>query len=359
VNGTINERGGRPSASEGKANKLCNGRHKMCLPLKDTASKAASDGTDQHSWMEDNSFELRADLLPACEEAKEQLNHVISLVWGDWTDNPPAVFLEDRLWYRGDRYSGKADYVGIRDKRALIADYKFGRVKVDDAINNEQLVWLAVLVSTNYSVDRVTVAIIQPHCGTPTLHTYNSKDLRRLRNRVLALVRRIDSPHASLRAGAEQCKYCKALHICPAVGGKMDVIARIDERQVTTLTNAHLSGMLDALPAVRKLCDRLEAEAASRLRERPEAITGFELVQGFSSRRIVDAGAAASRLLESGLIDEGGLVSASSIKLGQLQRVVAEYGEISPKEAKKEVARVLGDALAVREGKDKICRIES
>ena len=355
---TEDERGKEPSASAAKYNKLCNGRHRMCLPLEDTTSKQASDGTDQHSWMEDNSFKLREDLIPACEIADEQRKHVIGLVWSDWESNPPELHLEERLWYRNKRYSGKADYVGIRDRKSLIIDYKFGRIKVDDASDNDQLIWLAVLVHANFDVDQVTVSIIQPHCGTPHLHTYDRKDLSRLRNRVLAILRRISSSNASLRAGEEQCRYCKAIHICPAVEGKRDAIARIDERQVINLTDAHLSGLLASLPAVRSLCDKLEGEAVSRLREHPDAIKGYELVKGYSSRTITDSAKAASKLLEAGMIDEAGLNAAASLRLGQLQKVVAEYNELGAKEAKEELARVLGDTLAVREGKEKVCRIE-
>jgi len=331
----------------------------MCAPLEDVESAQAHDGIIQHLWMEDDSTKLSSELLPACQQAEQQRNHIIGLLWNDWESSPPEVYLEKRLWYREKRFSGKADYVGIRDNRALIIDYKFGRIKVDDASRNEQLIWLAVLVFTNYEVETITVAIIQPHCGPPHLHTYNKNELRRLRNRVLALVRRIDSPHPSLRAGTEQCRYCKALHICPAVEGKRDTIARIDTQQVTTLSNTHLAGLLASLPAVKKLCERLEAEAASRLRETPDAIDGYELRAGNKSRVVADPGKAAPLLEASGLLDADGLYTTFSIRMGQLVKIVAEYNEIGPKTARAEIERVLGDVLVVREGKERVCRIES
>jgi len=331
----------------------------MCLPLEDVESDQAHDGIAQHLYMEDDTVELRDDLKPACRQAEEHRSHIIGLVWNDWESNPPEVYLENRLWYRGNRYSGKADYVGIRDKKALIIDYKFGRIKVDDASKNDQLIWLAVLVFANFEVDQVTVSIIQPHCGPPHLHTYSKKDLMRLRHRVLALVRRINSPNATLRAGKEQCRYCKALHICPAVEVKRDAIARIDLKQVTRLTNAHLRGLLDSLPAVKKLCEKLEAEAASRLREHPDAINGYELRKGSRTCTITDPAEAAPMLVGAELIDNDGLNTAYSIRLGQLVKVVAEYREVGPKEARAEIEDVLGSVMAVREGKEKVCRIES
>jgi hypothetical protein len=359
MNHLSDERGSKPSASAAKANRLCNGRHAMCAPLEDVESELAHDGILQHLWMEDNSTKLRDELLPACQQAKEQHGRVVGLIWSDWESSPPEVYLENRLWYREKRFSGKADYVGIKNKRALIIDYKFGRVKVDDASRNEQLIWLAVLVFANFEVDAITVAIIQPHCGPPHLHTYNKRELRLLRNRVLALVRRIDSPHPALRAGTEQCRYCKALHICPAVEGKRDAIARIDTRQVTALSNTHLVGLLASLPAVKKLCERIEAEAISRLRETPDAIAGYELRAGNKSRSVTDPGKAAPLLEASGLLDAEGLYTTFSMRMGQLVKVVAEYNEIGPKAARAEIERVLGDVLVVREGKERVCRIES
>ena len=359
MNHLDDERGLEPSASAAKYNRLCNGRHRMCLPLEDVESNQAHDGIAQHLYMEDDTVELRDDLKPACLQAEEQRRHVIGLVWNDWESNPPEVYLENRLWYRDNRYSGKADYVGIRDKKALIIDYKFGRIKVDDASKNDQLIWLAVLIFANFEVEQVTVSIIQPHCGPPHLHTYDRKDLTRLRSRVLALVRRINSPHASLRAGEEQCRYCKAIHVCPAVEGKRSAIARIDLQHVTKLTNAHLTGLLDSLPAVKKLCEKIEVEAVSRLRERPDAIEGYEPRKGARTSTITDPVEAAPMLIGADLIDNDGLNTTYSIRLGQLVKMVAEYREVSHREARAEIEETLGSVMSVREGKEKACRIES
>jgi len=353
------KRKGRPSASAAKANRLCNGRHKMCLPIKDTESPAAAAGTLAHLYMEDDTIKIPDDMLSACEEAKSQRDHLVGMVWADWETNPPELHLEERLWYRKDRYSGKADWIGIRDKKALIIDYKFGRIAVDKACQNDQLVWLAVLVFTNFNVDRITVAIVQPYCGPVTLHTYEVDDLQRLRWRVLSIVRRIDQQHAPLRAGPAQCKYCKAIHVCPAIEGKRDAIARIDEQQMTTLTNAHLVSMLDAVPAVRTLCEKIEGEAVSRLQSDPRAIRGYELIRSKGRRGIKDVNAAVLRLLAAGVIDAEGIAAASSLQVGKLQRVMQEYNEVGLKEAREIIEEVIGDGMTVTEGKVKACRIES
>jgi hypothetical protein len=366
------EREGRPSASAAKANRLCPGRHKMCLPLEDTQSKAAAEGTLAHDWMELHGqyavqqpdpaiagITLPDSLQETCNEAASQRDSIVGMVWSDWKENPPELHLEQRLWYRNNRYSGKADYIAIRGRRAVVIDYKFGRSEVDEASRNDQLIWLAILTFTNYNVDAITVGIVQPLCGVPSVHTYDSKDLGRLRGRVLSIVRRIDSPHAPLRAGKAQCKYCKALEICPAVEGKRDAIARIDERQVTKLTNASLLSLLEAVGAVRLLCGRIEDEAVIRLESNPRAIPGYELSKGGGRRRINDDSAASLRLIEAGVLDSDGITAASTIQLGELQRMVQEYNEVGPKEAREIVRKTLGDAITITEGKVKACPIES
>lgn len=353
------ERKGRPSASEAKANRLCHGRHQMSLPMKDKTSKAASDGTEQHKFLEDDTYPLREDLRPLAEEAMDQRNQVIGMVWGDWRDNPPEVHSEERLWYRGDKYSGKADYVGIRGNTALIIDYKFGPLKVDRAERNDQLLWLAVLVFTHYKVSQITVSIVQPLCGEPSIHTYTADDLQRARRRVLWLIRKIDSKHAMLRAGTEQCRYCKAIQVCPAAEGKRDAISRIEEGQVSELTNAHLLSLLESLPLVKKLSAAIEDEAVIRLKTNPQAIKGYELRKGSSKRRISDPVQANDRLLKSGVIDESGIAVTYSIALGKLTKVVSEYNECGPKEARELIREALGDVLVQGEGKEQACRIES
>lgn len=352
----------RPTASPAKFNIKCHFRHRMNLPFKDTSSKAASDGTDQHEWMEDDTFDLRPDLLPACKEAEQQRNQVIGLVWSDWQNHPPEVHIEERLWYRGDKYSGKADYVGIRDGRALVIDYKFGRGKVDDASCNDQLLWLAVLVFTNFPKSRIkqiTVAIVQPHCGPPSVHTYTAEQLQRARRRILYVIRQIDSEQPRLVAGPEQCKWCKAIAVCPAAAAKRNAIARIDEHKVHTLTNAHLSGLLDAVPVVRQLCEKLEVEAVLRLREHPESINGYEVKKGNTSRRIKDSAVARDKLLAAKVIDAAGIEAASSLGLGKLKGVVREYNEVGASAADKIIKEALGETLEAPEGRDKVCRIES
>lgn len=351
-------RKGRPSASAAKENTLCNGRHQMCLPLPDESTPHAIDGTAQHFRMENPKFKIRKDLIPATVTAAEQRDHIIGLVWNDWETNPPEVFLEQRLWYRGDRYSGQADYVGIRDRKALVIDYKFGRGKVDPAPENKQLLWLAILIDFHYDVDQVTVAIVQPHSGPPTLHTYLRREILSKKKKVLQIVRSIASPHARLKAGDVQCRYCRAVNICPEIEGKRGALSKIDIGKVKALTNAHLRSILPTLSSVKMLCDKLEAEAINRLRERPEALKGWEVKMSKGRREVIDPPEAADELRRQEVIDLPGLNQAMSLQLTKLRRVIQEYNEVSSKEADKIMVKALGKHLKQHEPKEKLCRAE-
>ena len=350
-------RKGRPSASGAKENTLCHGRHQMCLPLPDESSPYSIDGTAQHFRMENPKFKIRKDLIPATITAAEQRDHIVGLVWNDWEKDSPEVFLEQRLWYRQNKFSGQADYVAVRDGKALVIDYKFGRMKVDPARDNLQLLWLAILIDFHYDVDQVTVSVVQPYCGIPTLHTYSRMDIAHLRKRVMRVIRNIDNQHAKLRPGDVQCRYCKAVNICPEIAGKRDTISKLNLGQVTELTNAHLRGILPSLSAVRMLCDKIEAEATDRLIERPELFEGWQVKMRAGKRVLIDPPEACAVLMDAEVVDSPGLNGAMTVRLDKLKRVIQEYNEISAKEADELMVKTLGKHLKQHEPKAKLCPI--
>jgi hypothetical protein len=89
---------------------------------------------------------------------------------------------EERLWGYDHRlqrtFSGKPDAVYVHEGRALLIDYKTGRGSVEHASENLQLRALAVLAAEKWEVHDVTVAIIQPMAGHPTMARYRANDLR-------------------------------------------------------------------------------------------------------------------------------------------------------------------------------------
>tara|TARA_B100000586_G_scaffold268666_1_gene245719 strand:- start:603 stop:1670 length:1068 start_codon:yes stop_codon:yes gene_type:complete len=354
----LDVRKGKPSASDAEANELCPGRHAMSLGMKDQPTPQSLTGDKIHQWLFDpTSVELEGYDRVIAGKCLQQREALMDLMWDDWRRNPPKIIQEDRLWYRQEKFSGVPDYVAIRDGLCLVADYKTGPIKVKNAADNRQLMWLAVLVNSKYKVKEITASIIQPPCGPPTSHTYDKTALVKARNKVNSVLRKMNDGAAFLRAGEKQCKYCKAKELCPALQNKATAITRV--RDVEALTPIQLSEAMDVIGPIKAMCGAIEERVRLMLEEHPQAVPTYELVAGRTTKTVKDPQQAAQRLLLDGLVSDSGLMQSASISIPKLIKQVGEYREISPAEAKKEVNTCLHDLIEEKEGRAKLCRRES
>ena len=358
MNPIVDERKGKPSASDAEANELCPGRHKMSLGMRDQSTAQSLTGDKIHKWLHDSSsVELEDYDVVIAKKCLQQREALMDLMWDDWRTNPPRIIQEERLWYREDKYSGVPDFVAIRDGICLIADYKTGPIKVANAADNRQLMWLAVLANYKYRFSEVTVSIIQPTCGPPTSHTYDKKSLLRARNKINSTLRKMNDGNAFLRAGEKQCKYCKAKELCPALQAKSHAIARV--KDVETLTHVQLSEAMSVVPAVRAMCNAIEDKVRETLKSDPQSIPTHELVDGRTTRRVTEPQMALERLKEEGLVSDSGFLESCSVSLPKLTKQIQQYGELSPSEAKQAINTTLHDLISETTGKAKVCRRES
>lgn len=352
------ERGGKPSASRGEDYELCNGKHKMEAGLKDTTSEAAKEGDRIHYWLEDDSgIELSPDELALAKEMESQRTDIMDLVFPDWRDSPPKTIIkEERLWYRGNRYSGKADYVAIDGKIALIVDYKCGRIPVTHARDNGQMRWNVALLDCKYAFNTVVVALIQPRCGTPTIHTYDKKGIKRCRSKVTATLRKMEGGNPPLRAGEKQCKYCKAKSFCPELAKKQDAVVKV--KDASQLTTGQLAELLTILPAIEAKCKAIKAHAKELLLDNPTSIAGWQLTKPNPTRSIANPKSAYQKLEDESLIDAEGFLSSCSVSMTKLQHEVVEHTGMGPSEAKRMINTVLGDSMVEKQREPSIKKAE-
>ena len=359
MNPMIDERKGRPSASDAEANELCPGRHTMSLGMEDQSSPQAVTGNRIHQWLhegQDSKVELVDYDLVIAKKCEQQREALMDVMWDNWRTVAPAIIKEERLWYRNDKFSGVPDYIAMRDGLCLVVDYKTGPIKVANASDNRQLMWLAVLVNRKYRVKEVTVSIIQPTCGPPTVQTYDKTALVKARNRVNAVLRRMADGNAFLRAGEKQCKYCKAKELCPALQSKALAIQRVTD--ITALTPVQLSEALHVIPALKGMCDAIEERARTMLENDSQAIPTYELTAGRTTRRVTEPQVALERLLGDDLLSDAGFLQSVSVSLSKLTKQVQQYAELGPSEAKKAVNTSLHGLIEAKEGKAKLCRRE-
>ena len=355
MNEILDERRGKPSASNAARYEGCSRSHELSRPFKNEGSAAAADGTDCHTFMEGKEVDLRPELLSLCREAEAQRSEVLSFAFPDWEDHPPEVIAEDRIWYPGDRYSGVPDLLAFRNGECLCIDYKFGRIPVPHAKENKQLKWLAALIDRKYSVTSVTVCIIQPSAGGFTMHTYDKAALKKARASVLRVLRKIEKGNGPLKAGTH-CKYCPARVTCPASNKQVSALASVSK--VDLLSPDQMAQTLDMLETVESTVRAIRKRATEMLKEDGKAIPGYVLSRASTRRSIADAAAAYESLKREGLATEGQFLEACSIGVCKVQKLVQSGADVGPAEAARMMNTLLNGNISFKEGEPKPCRAE-
>lgn len=217
------ERQGLPSASGMQRLFLCPGSwqaEKKC-PVDDESEDAAL-GTMLHACMEQGTMPEDPEDAEAVAWCREMENALCKKYLGEEI-RYALVWRESRVFERVDRlFSGKPDMVAVRDFKALVVDYKFGRLPVAAAECNLQLSALAVLVMDMFDegdIDEVFVCILQPYASRkePAVCRYTRESVEQARAFFRACIEQAQDEHAPLKPSEKACRYCRAQSSCPAV----------------------------------------------------------------------------------------------------------------------------------------------
>ncbi len=180
------ERSGLPSASAASRYAACLGSYDLERQVAEVESSGdAAIGNRIHAAL---AFEpvsnLTTDETWIIDRCREQELELVKQTFGELETN---CFREKRLWSLdkdGNKlWSGKPDVIyTVNDDGmlyGLIIDYKSGRGSVENAAENLQLRCLVALLdeSWGFTMDRITVAIIQPLAGPPSVSVYESSDI--------------------------------------------------------------------------------------------------------------------------------------------------------------------------------------
>ena len=335
MNNLNDERGSLPSASPFSRYAKCPPSHRLGLGIKSEGSDVSRAGDRIHRWLQFDggdksmsSFDTplqNADESWCANRCLEDRKMLEELVHGD-SPHALQIHRELRMWDKLRRYSGVPDYVAIAGKHALIADYKTGPIAVEHASMNKQLMALAVLVANNFDVDEITVAVIQPKCGQPTLYRYDKKGMRNARQTINRILRRLNDPTLKPKPGPKQCRYCNAKPICPALKDEVnELVAVVPD----ALTPQRVSQVLSKAKVVKELIKSVEDRARRMIKERPDCIPGWFLKDGSMRRTVKDSGATCKKLEDSGLPFDV-IINSTTFSLSKLERNVAEYIDSHP-----------------------------
>lgn len=337
------------SPSGAKKRKLCAGSVVLEAGRQDRPSRYAAEGTVAHSVMElclepctrgehealdaegfigrvfsADGFEFEVDSEMA-DKVNEFVAHVLMHV------DPAAgdILLVEQQVPIGqitgeEDATGTADVVGITEggTKLVVLDLKYGRGVRVCASNadgpNEQLCYYGLGAleeqSLFHDIQFVTLGIGQPRLDHFDTVELTVEELREQERRLRGIERRCDSAEADAKAvffadrylspGEEQCKFCKAKAICPALRGEvldlvgtgqavaedfsdLEVASKDDVAFVAEMHDdkgGWLGNLMAKLPLVESWISAVRAEAEAELfAGRP--VAGFKLVQGKQGNR--------------------------------------------------------------------------
>ncbi len=300
---------GGTSASNSAYDRVCPGRHQAQKGIPDKQGEWAEYGQLIHAALAENGRDgqvalpkLTPEQRDMFESVREIEKKVISQIFNGEPDSTNRVWREIRYWASvPDKWpdpetkfphSGKADMVLRRKNTALVLDYKVLAGDVPDSPKNEQLRDLAVMVwRTLVGVDNVVVAIIQPlETWSPELCRYDETALKQAEQEMWERVRASNDPNAKRIAGDLQCKFCRAVGVCPEnAAWKAALVPERDSpltRAMALWTPEDRSRVAEHLPRLKTLLSQAEEHLKASLSADPESVPGFYLKPGAARKPI-------------------------------------------------------------------------
>lgn len=367
----MDERRNLPSASAASRYAACLGSFDLERQVAEVESTAdAAIGNRIHAALAlETVNDLTTDETWIIDRCREQELELVKATFGDVETN---CFREKRLWSLdkdGNKlWSGKPDVIyTVSDNGmlyGLIIDYKSGRGSVENAAENLQLRCLVALLdeSWGFTLDRITVAIIQPLAGPPSVAVYESSDIHSAileSNGLMKEVQKVGQPRTPSEAACKYCKgkpYCKEARELAVAPPLADAPAGMTPDAIAaTLTNQTLAAFLDRAAQAEAVIEACRSEARRRLSE-GDAIEGWTLKDGAVRESITNSEMVASRFLELGTYEQ--LTPAISINKTKLKDAVKTATGTKGRELEAKLAALLDGCTESKAGQPTLTRIK-
>lgn len=235
-------------------------------------------------------------------------------------------------------FSGQFDLLYIQGKRGLLIDFKALHGKHPSAIENPQLMSLAVLVAKKHGLESVRVALVQPWKGKPTVADFGADGLALAESLLLQVLADERNASPDDRKAGEHCKYCKARFTCQTLRDK--TIQDLDLIRPETIGGdaKHQAAVIFARMAelsipqlihiqenVRQIMSVFLASHAAVFKQAVEngEVPGYALKEKSGRRKVSDVGVAFARAAAHGVTAEA-FTGKCSISLKGLNEVVKD-----------------------------------
>ncbi len=245
--------------------------------------------------------------------------------------------------------SGTADLIIIHtDNTAVIIDFKFGRIPVDQAEMNLQVFAYALAAHDTFGVTSVTMQIAQPRVFNGIGEPYSCSDFYAIRENLETIIGDCLNPDAKCEVGKE-CKYCagKTYDACEEFRSKqMEVVAVKTEelRPVVTWTDDQIAKWLDKMSRLVEFTENtVKSEAKRRAIEKGNC-SGYVATETNGKRKAKDI------MDLFGFVDTLGIgdkefLGLCSVSISNLE------SEMAKKIAAK--AKANGERLTMKDAKDR------
>lgn len=361
----MNDRQNKPSASGIARLAACPGSFRLESGLPDSSTEASESGTHIHNFL---AGQLKPEwLTPEQMEIAESCQAIEADLLTQWKlrnhipdeDAIHEVRDAERLWLR-DECSGLADVTYIHEDKALVLDFKTGRVAADGGSENLQLRCLAVLVSVNYpAVMMVEVAVIQPLVThTPEICRYEVEDLYSAELELQNILALANQPDALLHTG-DHCKFCRAASICPEVRKEVETLSALTiNASGLTVPDEDIAALRGKCGMAKKMIAAIEAEAFKRAQADPETWRkmGWEIKEGAGRRSVEDVKTVSERLNREG-VDWPEITEACSITIGDVEALTRKATGAKGIALKDKVSGVLLGCVGIKTAKPTLKRI--
>jgi len=237
-------------------------------------------------------------------------------------------------------FSGQLDRLYVCGRRGLLIDVKSLRGDHASAIENPQLMSLAVLVAKKHKLETVRVALVQPLKGKPTTADFVGHGLKLAESWLLAALEAERNAGPDDRRAGKHCQYCRARFGCrvfqefaiqqveviePATIAGLDGESQRKAMwaRALDLPAARLAAAMNGLAMVKRYVATIEGVAKARAENDPEFQQFFTLKEKKGKRSISDVGKVFAACETHGVTAEQ-FTALCSIGLGDVKQLLKD-----------------------------------
>lgn len=302
---------------------LCPGSPRVCEPIPNEDTEFSLEGTRAHAQAE---AMLTDGKQPYPEMAKD-VQPYVDLVW-ELVGFNDLLLVEQLVhfdeWVPGG--FGTSDCIIIHDNGLLtVVDLKFGKGEQVFAEGNSQLRLYALGALQKYqythNITRVRYVVSQPRLDHYDEETLTVEELLVWAEYVRERAALTYDPKAELIPGEQQCRWCRAKHVCRARALHVLNVAGSEH-----LTPADVGLLLPHVELVRQWASDIDAHAYKLLKD-ATVVPGYKLVEGRSVRQLKED--AEAELLAAGLKKDQ-IYRSSYQTLGELEKLLGGKKKAAP-----------------------------